>query len=67
MKKLTTCFLLMVLLTFKTNGQENKQPAWQEQLKPCEVEIPLYYATKNQPKLIESAEKYKGRINTFDN
>lgn len=41
--------------------------AWQEQLKPCEVEIPLYYATKNQPKLIESAEKYKGRINTFDN
>lgn len=60
MKKLTTCFLLIALLTFKTNGQENKQPTWQEQLKTCEVEIPLYYATKNQPKLIESAEKYKG-------
>jgi len=54
-----TIFLLISLVTFKTNGQENKQLNWQEQLKSCEVEIPLYYATKNQPKLVESAEKYK--------
>lgn len=60
MKKLTTIFLFISLFAFKTNGQEKKQSNWQEQLNPCEVEIPLYYATKNQPRLIESAEKYKG-------
>ncbi|MFN5071583.1 MAG: hypothetical protein ACK5V5_14970 [Cyclobacteriaceae bacterium] len=59
MRKLMNGFLFVALLSFKTNGQQMRSN-WQEQLKPCEVEIPLHYATKNQSKLIEAAEKYRG-------
>lgn len=59
-KRLGTVFLLVALLTTKTNGQEKKEPTWREQLQPCEVEVPLYYSTKNQPKLVDCAERYKG-------
>jgi hypothetical protein len=58
-KGLTTCFILITSLSLKTIGQDKNQ-TWQEQLKPCEVEVPLYYSTKNQPKLVETAEQLKG-------
>lgn len=60
MIKLTTCIFLFISLSFTCDGQEGTQQTWREQLKPCEIDIPLYYATKNQAKLLESAEKYKG-------
>jgi hypothetical protein len=57
---LTIGILFITLLTFKAYGQEKGQTSWQEQLKSCHADIPLYYATKNQPKLLEAADKYKG-------
>lgn len=60
MIKLTICIFLLISLSFNCNGQETRQQTWREQLKHCEVEVPLYYATKNQAKLVECAEKYKG-------
>ncbi len=60
MMKIWITSFLIITLVFKSQGQVSQQPNWREQLKPCEVEIPLYYSTKNQPKLVESAEKYRG-------
>lgn len=59
-KRLAIFFLPVFLLTIRTYGQEKKQPTWRDELRHCEIEIPLYYSTKNQPKLVECAEKYKG-------
>lgn len=59
----------MALLTIKTYGQDKGQTSWSEQLKSCQVDIPLYYATKNQSKLLEATDKYKGielTLVTFD-
>src|SRR5689334_10090196 len=60
MKGLTTCFILIILFSLRTFGQDKNQQTWQDSLKQCEVQVPLYYSTKNQPKLVETAESLNG-------
>lgn len=54
--------LLLILLTFFTvnlNAQDKPRFEGENDLKGCELEIPLYYSTKKQPELNKAVKKYK--------
>lgn len=59
MIRMTNTLLFAVISITTSFGQEKIRFSGEEQLRSCEIEIPLYYATKNQPALNEAANKYK--------
>ncbi len=47
------------VIVMPVQGQTKKRFEQESLLKPCEIVLPLYYATKKQKALLESVEKYK--------
>lgn len=61
-KPMTRFNILLVLLstlTVNLNAQNKPRFEQENDLKTCELELPLYYSTKKQPELNKAVEKYK--------
>mgnify|MGYP001799786140 CR=1 FL=1 len=59
MIRLNLLLILITTLSVALNAQNKPRFEQENDLKDCELEVPLYYSTKKQPALNKAVEKYK--------